>query len=495
MPWLRRRVRDFALVALGLTPTRALAEPPAEGDASVTAPASEPAAEDATATATAPPEPPAFEPAPPPAPEKIRPGKRPPPASEPASTPAPAAKLRPGKRPRQATRGRRRQGDADPSQYKSVIDPATGRRRAVFRRHRFLPVVNVNRDPSRGTIIGLRARYVHRLPDAAFNKIQLDVALRLSTRRIQDHDLRLQLRDLLGRRELMVFSLFVDNDPTFPYVGVAQNDDLAGIDLRARRFAAFRRTIGGSATYAEPFWTVPASERLPEGMLRWFTGLYFAVDRIAPYEGSLLASERPEEAGLHRRGWVVGGLQWDRRDNEWHPSAGSLHETSLTFAGPWAGGSHAWARFNINARWYRSLGTPKLIFAQLALFDGLIGLPPVIPMGELGGLEPQEGLGGRMYGRGFYRRRFIGDTKAAVVTELRYLPFDLKIFRWTLGLGTRAFFDLVKVFQRNEALHANLHPSGGGGLFVIWDRFFVFRLDVAFSREGPAVYLAGEHPF
>lgn len=405
---------------------------------------------------------------------------------------APQAK----KRTRPPRRRAKRSGaTVDRSQYKTVIDPATGRRRAVFRRHRFLPVVNVLRDPSLGTIVGLRARYVNRLPGAAFNRIQLDVALRLSTRRIQDHDLRLQLRDLLGRRELMVFSLFVDNDPTYPYFGVGRNEDLSAIDFKDRRYASFRRTIGGSGSYAEPFWTLPATDHRPQGILRWFAGVFFAVDRIQAYEGSLLASERPEDAGLHRRGALVGGLQWDRRDNEWNPSDGSLTESSWTFAGPWVGGTHAWARFNLTARWYRALGTPKLVFAQLAAFDGLIGLPPLIPLGELGGLEPQEGLGGRMFGRGFYRRRFIGDTKAAVMTELRYLPFDLKVFRWTLGLGVRAFVDMVKVFQQNEALHANLHPSGGGGLYVIWDRFFVFRLDVAFSREGPGVYLAGEHPF
>ncbi|MEZ4448491.1 MAG: BamA/TamA family outer membrane protein [Nannocystaceae bacterium] len=399
-------------------------------------------------------------------------------------------------RPRIATsRKRPRPSLRDRSQYKTVVDPATGRPREVFRRHRFLPVVNVLRDPGFGTIVGLRARYVNRLPGAAFNRIQLDVALRLSTRRIQDHDIRLQLRDLLGRRELMVFSLFMDNDPAYPYLGVAQNQDLSGVDFHDRRYTTFRRTIGGAASYAEPFWTVPATDRHALGLLRWYTGLFFAVDRIAPYDDSLLASERPQDAGLSRRGAVIGGLQWDRRDNEWNPTDGALHESSLTLAGPWVGGSSAWARVNLTARWYRSLGTPKLVFAQMAVFDGLIGIPPLIPLGELGGLDPYEGLGGRSIGRGFYRRRFIGDTKAGVMTELRYQPFDLKVFRWTLGLGTRAFFDLVKVFRKNESLHANVHPSGGGGLYVIWDRFFVFRLDVAFTREGPGVYLAGEHPF
>lgn len=393
-------------------------------------------------------------------------------------------------------RPRAKKGPAiDRSQYKTIFDERSGRRRQVFRAHRFLPVVQALRDPAFGTIIGLRARYVNRLPDSAFNRIQLDVALRLSTRLIQDHDLRLQLRDLLHRGEVMLFGLYVDNDPAFPYLGVANNDVLAGEDLRQPYYAAFRRTIAGTFAYAEPLFEVPATPRFPIGRLRWFTGATFAVDRFHLYEGSLLEEDRPEEEGLRPRVYVVGGFQWDRRDNEWNPTTGAIHEASFTLAGPGMAGSRAWGRFNASARWYRGLGTPKLVFAQAAVIDAIIGLPPLIPMGELGGLEPIEGLGGRFVGRGFYRRRFVGDTKAMVMTELRYLPLDLKVFRWTLGLGVRGFVDLVKVFRANETLHANIHPSVGGGVFAVWDRFLVMRLDAGYSAEGAAIYLAGEHPF
>lgn len=379
--------------------------------------------------------------------------------------------------------------------YRKIKDRETGEERLVFRKHRFVGVPQILQDPAFGTMFGLRARYVKRRQGTRFDRVQLDLAARISTRRIQDHDLRLQLRDFLGRNEMIFVLGAIDVDPAFPYLGIANNKALVGVDFRDPYYAVKLRTFAGSLVYAEPAWVVPATADRPPGFLRWFVGATFAVDRFEAYEGSLFARERPEEAGLQRRGYFVGGLQWDRRDNEWHPTTGSVHEASWTLAGPWAGGSRSWSRFSLLARWYRSLGSKKIVFAQAAIVDALIGIPPLIPLGQVGGLEPIEGLGGRSFGRGFYRRRFIGDTKAALMTELRYTPIDFKLLRWSVGLGVRAFVDVIKVFQPNESLHANLHPSGGGGLYVLWDRFFVLRGDFGYSVEGAALYLSGGHPF
>lgn len=383
----------------------------------------------------------------------------------------------------------------DCSNYRTVVDRETGETRVVFRKNRVVALPQVLQDPAFGTIFGLRGRYVNRVPGSSFDRIQLDLAARISTRLIQDHDLRLQLRDLLGRDEVIFVLGGIDVDPAFPYLGVANNKRLVGVDFRDPRYAVKLRTFLGSVAYAEPVFEVPATIERPRGVLRWFAGATFAVDRLEAYEGSLFAEERPEEEGQQRRGYYTGGLQWDRRDNEWHPTTGSFHEASWSLAGPWAGGSRSWSRFSVLARWYRALGTDKLVFAQAAIVDALIGIPPLIPLGQVGGMEPIEGLGGRFIGRGFYRRRFVGDTKAVVMTELRYTPLDFKLLRWSVGLGVRAFLDTTKVFQPNESLHANIHPSGGGGLYILWDRFFVLRMDIGYSAEGAGLYLAGGHPF
>ncbi|HFE45105.1 MAG TPA: hypothetical protein ENJ18_06365 [Nannocystis exedens] len=383
----------------------------------------------------------------------------------------------------------------DCGNYRRVKDQKTGEERLVFRKHRFVGVPQILQDPAFGTMFGLRARYVKRRPGTRLDRVQLDLAARISTLKVQDHDLRLQLRDLLGRNEMIFVLGAIDVNPTYPYLGVANNKPLIGVDFRDPYYTVKLRTFAASLVYAEPAWMVPATADHPPGFLRWFVGATFAVDRFEPYEDSLFAKERPEEVGLQRRGYFVGGLQWDRRDNEWHPTTGALHEASWTLAGPWAGGSRSWSRFSLLARWYRALGSKKIVFAQAAILDALIGLPPLIPLGQVGGLEPMDGLGGLSFGRGYYRRRFIGDTKAAVMTELRYTPINFKLLRWSVGLGVRAFVDVVKVFQANESLHANLHPSGGGGLYVLWDRFFVLRGDFGYSAEGAALYISGGHPF
>ena len=411
-------------------------------------------------------------------------------AAEDGATAAAATADAPAARPR-----RLRADKAPRTQYKTIFDPQSGQRRTVFRQHRFLPVMMVTTDPAYGAIVMFRARYVNRLPTSTLNRIQLDVGFRLSTRLIQDHDLRLQLRDLLGRDEVILFSVIARSDPTFPYFGVADSTRRDRAEFRAPEHTNLVRTFSGAASYAEPFWRLPATATRPVGLLRWFVGAFFAVDRIEPGPESILADERPQDVGLGRRGHVIGGVSWDRRDNEYAPTNGALHDASLALAGPWMGSSKMWARFNATARWYRALGTPKLVFAQLAAIDALIGLPPLIPLGEMGGLEPDEAFGSRFYGRGIYRRRHIGDVKAAVLSELRYQPFELAVFRWTAGLGIRGFLDLTKVFRQNEPLHAGVQPSGGGGFFLVWDRFFVLRLDAGFAREGFGVYIAGEHPF
>lgn len=441
---------------------------------------------DASTTPRTPTDAPAAAPAPPP-----RPGPK-------ATSDAPR---RARAKERAAGRGRRggkpglKSIRRERSQYKTIFDPVSGARRTVFRQHRFLPIMMVTSDPAFGAIVMFRARYVNRLPTSTFNRIQLDVGFRLSTRLIQDHDIRLQLRDILGRKEVMLFSVSANSDPTYPYFGVADASFIPSSHHRDPRYANFVRTFAGSLSYAEPFWSLPANHRMPLGLLRWFAGAFFAVDRIDTDPKSLLAEERPEDLGLHRRGHVIGGVSWDRRDNEYQPTTGAYHDASFALAGPWMGSSVTWGHFNATARWYRALGTPKLIFAQLAAIDALIGKPPLIPLGEIGGLETVEAIGSRFVGRGIYRRRFIGDSKALVLTELRYQPFELPVFRWTAGLGARAFIDVAKVFRGNEPLHAGFHVSGGGGFFLVWDRFLILRFDAGFSREGYGVYIAGEHPF
>lgn len=198
---------------------------------------------------------------------------------------------------------------------------------------------------------------------------------------------------------------------------------------------------------------------------------------------------------MTRRGSLFGGLAWDSRDNEWSPAAGGLHDASVEVAGPWSGASSTWVRLNASFRWYRALGTDKVVFAQQLLLDALLGDAPFVAQGEFGGFLSREGIGGRYLGRGYFRRRFIGSTKAYASTGIRVEPWEFRLGTWTLTPGIKGFFDVGKVFAWSESIVAGLRPSGGPGAYFVWDRFMVMRADVGFSPEGVAVVVVADHAF
>jgi outer membrane translocation and assembly module TamA len=189
------------------------------------------------------------------------------------------------------------------------------------------------------------------------------------------------------------------------------------------------------------------------------------------------------------------GLSWDSRDNDWDPSEGSLVDLTFDVAGKYTGSTSDWGRVHLSARHYVRLGAPELVLATRVTFDALVGAPPLMALGDLGGLVPVDAYGGAFVGRGFVRRRFIGDAKALATTELRFSPLDRKFGSHTGSFGVTLFAELGAVASRVPDLYKHIYPSGGPGLMMIWDRFAVFRVEAGFSREGAALYLQTEHAF
>jgi hypothetical protein len=387
--------------------------------------------------------------------------------------------------------------DAHPPPAAPVPVPSAPARPTLRERgHRLIALPSFRADPTIGAMPGLRLRYVHRLPGQTVNRVQLDLGVRISTRLVQQHDLKVRLRDLLGHNELIHATAVVLDDPVFPYAGIDNAQRLSNAELGAPFYRGDVFTTGGAFDYQQPAWTVrPEQWGHPVGVLRWVVGAELQADRIRRSDDSLLAQERPDDEGWVRRGSVLGGMTWDSRDNEWSPTWGGLHEVTVAAAGPWAGASATYGRVDATFRWYRPLGTPKLVFAQRLTFDALFGDVPLFELGRFGGLIPVEGIGGRDAGRGFFRRRHAAPVKGLASTELRWQPFEWAIRRRTLGLGFKGFADLGEVFQPDGILADGLRVAGGGGLYFVWDRFFVFRGDFAVSPEGFQWYVVSGHAF
>jgi outer membrane protein assembly factor BamA len=344
-------------------------------------------------------------------------------------------------------------------------------------------------------MFGASLNYAYRTRDDDPNRVYLYFESRVSLRKVQEHGLFLRLRDVLGYGEVIEVGGTAVIDPVVPYFGVANNANLRGENLQGPYYQTGVGTFGGFFTYQHPLWTLKQGPGRPVGYLRTYTGFGYYVDRIRPYEDSLFAAERPYDAGLTRRGQLRVGLTWDRRDNEWSPRRGALHDVTFDAAGPWTGSTHAWGRVSASLRHYWQLGVPSFVLAHRVTFDSLWGDPPFMPLGEFGGLVPTDGFGGSNAGRGWIRRRYIGRHKAFASLELRFEPLEFKIRRKYIGLGIKGYVDLGLVAQTMSDMLVHWHVSGGPGVLLIWDRFAVIRVDGGFSRETSGFYLQTEHAF
>jgi hypothetical protein len=379
-----------------------------------------------------------------------------------------------------------------PAQQRRMLQGPRKRQRNL--NHRFLPLPHLSSQPAVGLTLGGSLTYSYRRPGEVFNRIWLLAWTRISTKLVQDHILQGRVRDMLGKREVFQFGAIAQTDPVFPFYGVANHENLSGTDLHSVEHSVNVNNYAGWLTYEHPIWQLNRIGRAV-GNLRVYSGVFYNVDVIKAYANSQLERELPGAQGVVRRGIVRGGLTWDSRDNDWSPREGSLIDLTFDAAGPYTGSTSGWGRVHATARNYWPLGRSGFVFAHRVTLDALWGKAPLMALGEFGGLFPMDAYGGAFVGRGFARRRFIGNIKATASAEIRFTPLEFNLGRNKLGLGFEAFVELGLVSQRFADLLKHWYPSGGPGLLLIWNRFVVFRVEAGFSREGGALYLQSEHAF
>jgi hypothetical protein len=372
-------------------------------------------------------------------------------------------------------------------------EPArTGKKRSA---HRFLPLPSLRSQPGVGLMLGASVNYAYRPKEDEPNRVYVFLEARVSLRKVQNYGFFVRLRNMLGRQEIFEMGPTVILDPVLPYYGVANHANLRGQDLTSRYYQLDIQTYGGSFNFQHPLWRFQPETDRPVGVLRSYSGVSFHADHIRPYDDSKLKEERPYDAGWTRRGVLRLGLVWDRRDNEYSPRRGALHDVTIDAGGPYTGSTQGWGRVHATLRHYWTLGVPSLVLAHRLTFDSLWGDAPFVPLGDFGGLVPVDAIGGMIAGRGWMRRRFIGRHKAYASVELRFDPIEFKIRRKTVGIGMKGYVDLGMVSQTVAGLPNHLLVSGGPGVLLIWDRFAVIRLEGGFSREIKGFYLMTEHAF
>ncbi|MBA3545091.1 MAG: BamA/TamA family outer membrane protein [Nannocystis sp.] len=446
-----------------------------------------------------------------------------PPGAEPRSVPEAAAPSSGAPRPLQQEWGDDEYGDAYEHPFYDPLralephtpKPATRRRpTSVFTKarksagarpgkkprrkrdpnHHMLPLPHISAQPATGLTLGGSLNYSYRRPGEEFNRAYVLAWSRVSTLGVHDHIVSGRFRNMLGRNEVIQFGVWISVDPVFPFHGINNHENLAGTELEGPYNYFSMDNYGGWFTYEHPLWELHRPNR-PLGTLRQYTGLFYYIDVARGSPTSRLVQQNPELVRTDRRGIVRTGLTWDSRDNDWNPHEGSLVDVTIDLAGPYTGSTSSWGRVHGTARNFWPLGTTGFVFAHRVTFDALWGKPPLMALGELGGLFPMDAYGGAFVGRGFFRRRFLGNIKATATAEMRFTPLEFDIGRSKLGVGFEGFFELGLVAMKMEDLFKHWHPSGGPGLLLIWNRFVVFRVEAGFSREGGALYLQSEYAF
>jgi hypothetical protein len=349
-----------------------------------------------------------------------------------------------------------------------------------------LPLFNYNSDLGfgAGLNVGLFGRDDRRRPYAWALSAQGFV----STGGFQRHYVKLDVPDAAGSafRPILLVGYLADTNRPYYGIGNATSAPPPGDPAYDRHLYAF--------DLSSLFVQLVVDRKL-WGPLRTALLYQFRTLDVGVYPGSVLAADRP----LGSQGGIEGqlGLElvWDSRDLEASPTRGWYHTLAGRVAHPALGSDFTYWGGTAIARGYfapASLG-PRLVLAGRLVADLLGGDVPVDELGNFGGRERIEGLGGSWSLRGLPRYRYLGEVKVLSNAELRSRLLRLHPRgRHTLDLWAVGFLDAGRVWARyaDDGPTWNVHTGAGGGLRVAWEEDYVVRLDVAASDEGTrGIYL------
>ncbi len=244
-----------------------------------------------------------------------------------------------------------------------------------------------------------------------------------------------------------------------------------------------------------------------EGILSWRGNYYLAGDwnTRTPYPNNLYAKtfEIKDEYGF--LSLLEAGVSYDSRDNEPAPTSGYWLEATVRGGAPVWGSKWLFGALNLTARGYWPLiRSHKLVFADQLMFDGMIGDAPLAEIvrvgGTLGSLNATA-FGGQTIGRGLREQYFPGRVKFINQAELRYTFWGFDLFSQHFVLGTVGFLDAGIIawdFKQLRDKPIVLADGCGGGLRITWNKTFVIRADIAFSKfedYSPQFYITVRNVF
>jgi hypothetical protein len=192
-----------------------------------------------------------------------------------------------------------------------------------------------------------------------------------------------------------------------------------------------------------------------------------------PDSGGLLAQERVPGADGGLTAGLGGTVFWDARNSLYYPTAGTYADLGATLYSAVWGSEYTFVHLKADARGYRSVGWGLL--AGQVYAEGVLGDAPFELLPLLGGPD-------RM--RGYREGRFRDHAYWTAQVEYRAPLF------WRFK--ATAFASVGEVGPRvGAALVDNVEAAVGiGGRLRLTDDGVHGRVDVAYSRTGPELYLS-----
>ena len=252
-------------------------------------------------------------------------------------------------------------------------------------------------------------------------------------------------------------------------------------DLQAAHFPNSFYGIGGDTpASAEEAYTAryvlidAAAQRRLRPHLRVGPRLYVRTGTVMdPDSGGLIAQERVPGADGGLTAGLGGTVFWDARNSLYYPTAGTYADLGATLYSAAWGSEYTFAHLKADARGYQGVGWGLL--AGQVYAEGVLGDAPFELLPLLGGPD-------RM--RGYREGRFRDNAYWTAQVEYRaplFWRFKATAFASVGAVGPRVGAALVDDVEA---------AVGFGGRLRFTDDGVHGRVDLAYSRTGPELYLS-----
>ena len=165
----------------------------------------------------------------------------------------------------------------------------------------------------------------------------------------------------------------------------------------------------------------------------------------------------------------------DNRNNDFFPTRGVYWNTELVSAAGIGSGSNTITRLSSDMRVYASMSDPATVVAALSLGGGRIYSKNYEYFQALS-------IGADQNLHGFRKNRYMGQSSLYGSLELKVKLFEIKSYILPGPFGLTGFYDIGRVWMKNEN-SKKWHGAFGGGIYFLPFNAFTITASAGFSAD------------